>query len=500
MKGKNIYNTLDKICGNKFFMLIFIPISIGFLLVFSFTTSPLFVNDGMDSAVFKTLGYAILQGKKIYVDIFDNKGPLLFFIDAFGQWLIQGRTGIFLLQIIGLSVALIFIYKTINLFTNNINSFFVILLTLFIYGGLIQEGNQCEEWMMNLIAISFYLTFKYFKKHSDEPYPLKYSLLQGIIFAATFFIRPNDGVAWVGGLYAGIILYLLWKKEYKNIIQNIALFLLGTIIVATPICLYFVHLGTLNDMLYGLWFFNLDYKNAPNFFLFWAYPQKMALMVVFITFAIMVWNTDYKNLLFPTIPLLIAGTLLIGTDFFSHYYIVMLPFFALYLTFILLQANRSILIIAIAIISFMPLVDNKPIFKVGRENYSEVMSSLTNGQENITNFYQETGKLLNYIPEQERDQIWNYNLRWTGGKPLAPSAFSIFWHNKLIQCNKVTFGNNKRLTQEDNIAVHKPKWILVVHIWYDTQLIKKDTTLHNQYEEIMRADTTISTLRLYRRK
>ena len=60
---KKFYQALERICSNKYFVLLFLPISVGFLLLYSYSTSPVYRNDAVDSAVFKTMGLAILQGK-----------------------------------------------------------------------------------------------------------------------------------------------------------------------------------------------------------------------------------------------------------------------------------------------------------------------------------------------------------------------------------------------------------------------------------------------------
>ena len=56
-----------------------------FMLISASTTSPLFDNVyGWDSAYFRYIGTSILNGKTPYVDIWDNKGPVFYFIQAIG--------------------------------------------------------------------------------------------------------------------------------------------------------------------------------------------------------------------------------------------------------------------------------------------------------------------------------------------------------------------------------------------------------------------------------
>ena len=56
-----------------------------FMLLFATVTSPLFDNlYGYDSAFFRFIGSSILKGKTPYVDIWDHKGPVLYFIQTIG--------------------------------------------------------------------------------------------------------------------------------------------------------------------------------------------------------------------------------------------------------------------------------------------------------------------------------------------------------------------------------------------------------------------------------
>ena len=80
-----------------------------FVLLFSYSTSPLYSNyltyggeaSAGDSLQFQTIGKAWLDGAIPYRDALDHKGPLLFFINMLGFLLGGGtRYGIVILQII----------------------------------------------------------------------------------------------------------------------------------------------------------------------------------------------------------------------------------------------------------------------------------------------------------------------------------------------------------------------------------------------------------------
>ena len=94
-----------------------ILMGIGFVFVIAMVfcssfTSPLYPNYyGDDSAVFVLIGKAIVNGKIVYKDLFDHKGPILFFIEAIG-YSISERTGIWIIQCIFGLFTLLFVYRT----------------------------------------------------------------------------------------------------------------------------------------------------------------------------------------------------------------------------------------------------------------------------------------------------------------------------------------------------------------------------------------------------
>ena len=73
-----------------------------FVYVFSYSTSPLYpYYYGGDTAQFLTIGKAWYFGKIPYIDMFDHKGPFIFWIDMLGFLIGKGeKYGIAILQVI----------------------------------------------------------------------------------------------------------------------------------------------------------------------------------------------------------------------------------------------------------------------------------------------------------------------------------------------------------------------------------------------------------------
>lgn len=494
---KDLYQALEELCGNKYFVLLFLPISICFLLFYSYTTSPLFIHEGMDSAVFKTMGLAILQGKIPYVDIFDHKGPVLYFINALGQFLIPGRLGIFLLQIIGLFTTLIYLFKTANLFVSKLISFLSVLITLFVYGGVISEGNQCEEWMMIFFAISLYYSLNYFTKDNSMPHQWHYSLIYGLCFGLTFFIRPNDAVAQIGGIMLGLSIWLIYKKWYKNLFENVLSFSLGFLLIALPIFIYFAYHDAIDDMLYGLVGFNSGYAGGvKNILLSFIGSKKLALLLLFIILVVTIYKIKAIGL-FVLVPMLSFQLILLGTNHFPHYYIVLIPIVLLYLVSSFSLQDNILKIVVLSVFCFSIQFDDKPILKTARKQAQYRLNMLFH-QEKIKDFYAETNRLLSNIPTEERNNVWNHNLMW-GNTP----DFSCLLHNNIVQCNRITYGTNTFLESQDNILEYKPIWVIAANPtveWEKHNEFKIDSTLITAYECVAKTDTTICSLELYHLK
>lgn len=510
---KKIHQTLNSICGNRYFSLIFLPIAVCFLLIYSYTTSPLYVNDSVDSAVFKTMGLAILHGKVPYVDIFDHKGPVIYFIDALGQCMIPGRVGIFCLQVIALTFVLFFLFKTAKLFVNDSLAFCSVIIALFIYGGVISEGNKCEEWMVLFFTIATYYVLSYFTGKSDEPHPLRNSLIYGLCFGFAFFIRPNDAVAQLGGIMIGLCCYLIYKKWYKNMFLNALSFLGGFAIVLVPVLVYFLCHHAVYDLYYGLIGFNMTYSGGLLTLVrsMFGTPKLMHLLF-FMAMWLMLYQTPQKTVLWIVVPLVILELTFMGTLHvsFIYYYTVLVPMFMLYIVAVFATSNRSLAIIGVALLLFLPQIErHRPLLKVARKALTCNIKTLASGEPAAKKYYAETDKLLTKVPEEYRDSIWNYNLFWSAPsedyeKNVCASEmltyFSILWHADFVQCNLITCGQNDYLRELDNLEIKRPPYVVKCIVpEHNDPRERQDSVLYANYQLIAHTDTNICRVQLYLR-
>jgi hypothetical protein len=122
---------IANIINSKYYPLLLFALSFVFVVLFSRSTSFLYVYEGFDAAIFKQMGLAVLKGKTLYIDYFDNKGCLLYFIQAFGLWL-GGNLYILLMQTLSLTVTLVIWDKTIAFYRDGCFRFICTGIALFL--------------------------------------------------------------------------------------------------------------------------------------------------------------------------------------------------------------------------------------------------------------------------------------------------------------------------------------------------------------------------------
>lgn len=109
----------------------FISVSSFILLTICSMTSFLFpIHNRVDQNCFMTIGKGIIYGQVPYRDLFDHKGPIIYFMHAAAALISTNSfIGIFLIQYISLVILMIYIKKIVCLFCSEQYSYLLALLT-----------------------------------------------------------------------------------------------------------------------------------------------------------------------------------------------------------------------------------------------------------------------------------------------------------------------------------------------------------------------------------
>lgn len=223
---------MKKILKEKYVWLI---MGVATLIVAMYSTiNPFFHNTlTTDQAVFFTIAKGILNGKLAYVDFFDHKGPLLYFILAFGLMLGQGTVGNFVIELFVIFISMALLYKTARLYTEKPFALLGVLLIFFSDIRLFTSSNS-EEYIFPLLVGSVYLLFWQIKNGNSYAR----TFIIGVCGMFVFFIKFNYCLIWVGLAAVYFIVMLSIKTDLQVKLKTIGAFLAGLVIGAIPFLIY----------------------------------------------------------------------------------------------------------------------------------------------------------------------------------------------------------------------------------------------------------------------
>lgn len=305
-----------------------------FLFVFFCSKcSPLyFFNDWCDPHIYFSMGKGMFNDKVLYRDIFDHKGPLIFFIYGIA-YLISNTdfTGVYLLESLSLFLTLLYTYKIGLLFLSKKNAFLLSLIYAVLLFTRSGDGGSADEFIMPFITISFYYFILFYHRKNTSPNTLyKQFFIHGIMFGIVFFIKYTACLIWPA-LILGVLYKLYKSKQPKEILICLLYFSLGFLIISLPILLYFIFNSALSDFIFGYFQFNMIYASSSLGFEFNTLANIAARF--------------YKSIIQFEIPILIviAGltTILFSKKYINDRIFKVSVFFSFMLTYAILASSPA---------------------------------------------------------------------------------------------------------------------------------------------------------------
>ena len=180
---------IANIVNSKFYPLLLFFVSFVFVALFSRSTSFLYVFEGGDPSIFKQMGLALLRGKTLYIDYFDNKGCIIYFIHALGLWL-GGNFAIMMMQTLSLTLTLLIWDKMLALYRNEKQRLVCLGIALIMLLCFYRAGDQTQEWCLPYISFPLLIYFQAYKTEREiRPFQM---VLIGICFGILAFIQVNN--------------------------------------------------------------------------------------------------------------------------------------------------------------------------------------------------------------------------------------------------------------------------------------------------------------------
>lgn len=398
------------------FSYVWMSVCLGILVVLinSDSTSPFFYIWTLDSQVFQYMGYAMTEGQVPYTDLFDHKGLFIYLMNALG-YLISHDFGVHLLQMVNLSLTLMIWYRMLDGVDKVWRRHLYILAAVLYLCIYYDCGNMSEEWSLLFVSYPL-LAYHRLLKAEKTRFDRKTLILIGICIGMVTIIRMNNMAPVIGMLFYCLICACL-RKEYGYIGRAILFIFLGFAMPVFAACLYMGIVGGLQgiaDMFYGTFLFNMEYMRVQGAASFdiakYGYLFDISLPVLIVLPLIRKQPERVVPLLFCFLLMVVS----LGKSFYDHYLITFLP---------IVVASLACLDFAKYSKYVIPLLVAYEIF-VLFTSFDDRHFDTHQRKTNIEAFQQ----IINPIPENERDQIWNLGSGY---------LLDVMKDNHIIQMNRM---------------------------------------------------------------
>lgn len=474
--------TKDRLRRNCYIYIGWVAIAGVFLLLFSPYTTVLNDYYGYDTAIWHVIGKGIVQGLVPYRDLFDHKGPLLFFIYAFSWLFEKQRLAMFLMQWCAFSVTVCYLYRIALLFVNKIKAGMGVFFFLFLFCGTVGEGAMSEEWCLPFIVITLFYALRYVKNQKQIiNVPMRHGFLYGLCFGIVAMIRLNNA-AIICGVVLTFIILLIAEKDYISVLKNAIAFVIGAMIPIVIIAIWFFKRDALDYLWWGAFAFNFKYAvNGSEIQTLWGMIRPWLMQIPVVLCEVMLyirWKQSNKNVGYLMIGISFAVTsivLMLGASFF-HYYTIILPLYMIaFCLFIEKPLRIKNMKWNFAIISVLVLAI--PFTWQSARNAGKGI--LLNTQGWYDKQHAEIREFMAQIPETERDSVWGNGSSFSKVYCIAgiTPCFSFFDNGNIHYQMDATM-NTKT---EEMFQENPPKWIVVATVG-EPKIEALEKNIYDMYE------------------
>lgn len=221
---------------------------ISFLLMLLLTRSSFLYpyNNWDDSNSYFSMGKSMFHGTLIYRDLFDQKGPYLYFLYGLCS-LVSGTTfrGVFLMEILLGAADLLLIDRILKLFCRPRTAAFLspILFACMCASKSFYWGGCAEEICLPFLLFPLYLLLRTLQHSRRAEFSPKDVFLSGLCCGFVFCVKFT-----LMGFFLGFALsVILTCRSFREFARLAGWFLLGTLLPFVPWVIYFGITGGLDD-------------------------------------------------------------------------------------------------------------------------------------------------------------------------------------------------------------------------------------------------------------
>lgn len=243
--------------------------------------SPLYpMNDWVDVNCFFTVGKSMVHGMIPYRDLYEQKGPILYFIYALAALISQHSfVGAYILDAIAFGIFLFFSGLCAKLYLDDSPMVYPIVTVLAAILSSVEaaaHGGSAEQMFLSLLIISFYLINRAIVE--NRLLKLWEAFAIGVCAGVCLYVKFTFLGFFFGLALFVLVWYWLFDKQPQALPKVIGAFLGGIAAVSVPVFLYFLVTGTVGDFLTVYFYNNLFLYQKQEiskvyFYLFYLYTS-----------------------------------------------------------------------------------------------------------------------------------------------------------------------------------------------------------------------------------
>ena len=472
-------------------------LSLLFLTFFSYSVS--IINPYLfhyDSAYFQSVGKLWLSGIVPYRDFFDNKGPLLFLINAVAYIFPFPRFFLLLLEALFLSAAL---YLTFILLKDRCGTGTArasVVFFLFAYAYLINGGNSTEDHSIVFLLLVMIPEYIWITENSHGEHPVKLAFLDGIVTGLILMIVAKN-VLPLAVLVMIICVMLIRDKKWENIAKNLFAGILGIAAVLLPFFLYFFSNNAAGDLFKSVFLYNIGYAASTGESLLSLSIRDLLLLLPEITAlyaaVVLMVKKRYAASAGLGFTALATAFLCISGSRYKHYYIlglVLIP-----MVFLLWKEVRSL-----PLYVFLFLMVLTGIVYAPRQ-----LGCLTPAGVKMSEEYcSDIKEIVSEVPDADKDSVFVYNMKDCLTCFYLLNDIKPLWRHSYLTEFHASFDPSVEKEAMETLSEKRPAYVLITADSCNGGLWE---ALEQDYSEVrrtgLRLDLSIAkdenTLVLYRR-
>lgn len=218
-----------------------------------------------DSGIFLYFGQQILNGKMPYLDLWDHKPPLIFYLDALGLAIGRGSSwGVWFLEFVSLALSSLIGFFALRRYYHSLSAAIAVCTSLAMLVFFLEGGNLTEEFSLPLQWGTLFLFTVSDRKGWQGPSGKVRAFLIGVFFSLALNLKQTMIGVWVA-LFFFLGVHSFFKKNWRDFWKVITWAAIGAITTMAIIISYFAFHRSLGEYWQVAFIYNFLYSDLrPN--------------------------------------------------------------------------------------------------------------------------------------------------------------------------------------------------------------------------------------------